>query len=132
MMLDHGITEKIIRLNAPMVIARTHFWVPVIRCSVPSGSCSRSSAIRSVVDTSSAAGSSQPTRESPGSLRTFAAYRSTQATDIAVSTTHSSARRTMPSPIETLASPAATPIGERVHRRTHHAGERTQDDHRRR
>ena len=71
-MLDHGMTEKIIRPKAPTVIASTHFWVAVIRSAASAGSCSRSSAMWSVADASSS-GSSQPTRDDVGSRWTRAA-----------------------------------------------------------
>ncbi len=73
MMLDHGMTEKIISPKAKTVIASTHFWVRVSRCSAPGSSCSRSSAMWSVAEASASSGSSKPTSEALGSLRTFAA-----------------------------------------------------------
>ena len=72
-MLDHGITEKIIRPKATTVITSTHFWVPVSRCSVAFRLGSRSSAIWSVVDSSSVRGIVEADQRGAGSRRTFAA-----------------------------------------------------------
>ena len=66
-MLDHGITEKIIRPNANPVITRTHFWVRVSELSVSttvSVACAASG---------ESSGSSKPTRDAAGSRRIFAA-----------------------------------------------------------
>ena len=63
-----------------------------------------------MADASASSGSSQPTREACGFRRIFAAYRSTQATDIEVRSSQRIIRSRMPSPMETPASPAATPI----------------------
>ncbi len=61
-------TEKIISPNASAVITSTHFCVPdrlACGCAVAASPAAAASFV--------APGSSQPTSEAPGSLRTFAA-----------------------------------------------------------
>ena len=71
-MLDHGITEKIIRPNANPVMTSTHFWVRVSLLSV-STTVSAGSVPRPVGTSGSSSGSSKPTRDAAGSRRIFAA-----------------------------------------------------------